>query len=424
MNKIYLKIYVILNMFSPLKKILIIDDSIINIKLIEKYLSHNYIKIITCMEPTNALDMIKTELPDIILLDIHMPEITGLEILKMIKKDPSIDFIPVIMITASEEKNHLQQAYRLGSIDFIHKPIMKEELIFKVQNYLFHLEEKNILQRYYNIIDEFVLTIILDTDFIVLYVSSAFTKKTEFYQNELIGSRLNELMYGKINLDEIQTILELNLNWKGILKIKTKNGFISGQIIINKIFDTKNTFLGYQLIIEDITDKLALQELAIRDPLTKIYNRIKISEFINYEIESAVRYNNNFSIAMIDIDDFKRINDIFGHNYGDKVLQEFAKLLEKSIRKIDVLGRWGGEEFLIIFPRTNGQNSIYVANRIKESISRSIVNYNHITLPMNTASFGIAEYEKGDNILTLIEKADKSLYQSKHNGKNRITLYE
>lgn len=410
-------------MFSPLKKIFIVDDSILNIKIIEKYLSHNYIEIISCLESKKALDLIRKEQPDLILLDIHMPDITGLEILKNIKEDPIISFIPVIMMTASEDKSLLLQVYRLGSIDFIHKPIIKEELLSKVHNYLFHLEEKNILQRYYNIIDEFVLTIILNTDFIVLYISSAYTNKTDFNKEDLIGSKFNELIFDPENINEIYNILNLNSFWKGILKIKTKNEFLFGYSIINKIFDSKNNFLGYQIIIEDITDKLALQELAIRDPLTKIYNRNKISELIYYEIRSAERYQSNFSIAMIDIDDFKKINDIFGHNYGDKVLQEFAKLLENTIRKIDVLGRWGGEEFIIIFPHTSALNSLNVAKRIKEIISKTVVNFNYITLPMNTASFGIAEYEKGDNILTLIEKADQSLYQSKHNGKNRITIH-
>ncbi len=410
-------------MFSPLKKIFIVDDSILNIKIIEKYLSHNYIEIISCLESKKALDLIRKEQPDLILLDIHMPDITGLEILKNIKEDPIISFIPVIMMTASEDKSLLLQVYKLGSIDFIHKPIMKEELLSKIHNYLFHLEEKNILQRYYNIIDEFVLTLILDTDFIVLYISSAYTNRTDFNKEDLIGSKFNELIFDPENINEIYNILNLNSFWKGILKIKTKNEFLFGYSIINKIFDSKNNFLGYQIIIEDITDKLALQELAIRDPLTKIYNRNKISELIYYEIRSAERYQSNFSIAMIDIDDFKKINDIFGHNYGDKVLQEFAKLLENTIRKIDVLGRWGGEEFIIIFPHTSALNSLNVAKRIKEIISKTVVNFNYITLPMNTASFGIAEYEKGDNILTLIEKADQSLYQSKHNGKNRITIH-
>ncbi|MFN3246830.1 MAG: PleD family two-component system response regulator, partial [Leptonema sp. (in: bacteria)] len=157
-------------MFSPNKKIVVVDDSILNLRIIEKYLGNNYIEIIKCSDSQKALDIIKQELPDLVLLDIHMPNLTGIDLLKQMRQDTLLSFIPVIFLTASEEKVHLQLAYNLGTVDYIHKPIVKEELIAKVQNYLFYIEEKNILQRYYNIIDEFVLTLITDTEDIVLYV--------------------------------------------------------------------------------------------------------------------------------------------------------------------------------------------------------------------------------------------------------------
>lgn len=413
-------------MFSPNKKIVVVDDSILNLRIIEKYLGNNYIEIIKCSDSQKALDIIKQELPDLVLLDIHMPNLTGIDLLKQMRQDTLLSIIPVIFVTASEEKVHLQLAYNLGTVDYIHKPIVKEELIAKVQNYLFYIEEKNILQRYYNIIDEFVLTLITDTEDIVLYVSAAFTKRTDFDKIHILGCSFTELLIQNSEeklWEDIKFTLTEQSIWKGKIRIKTKNHFFWADTVIQKIYDNKNNLIGYQYIMNDITDKLILQEIAIRDPLTKLYNRLKILELIQYEIEKAQRYNHVFSLLMIDIDDFKHINDTFGHNYGDEVLKEFSKCLKQSVRKIDIVSRWGGEEFLILLPETRKEQALNVANRIKENLSKVYVDYNNIVVSMNTASFGLTEYHREDNSNLLIEKVDKALYISKNNGKNKISLY-
>ena len=413
-------------MFSPNKKIVVVDDSILNLRIIEKYLGNNYIEIIKCSDSQKALDIIKQELPDLVLLDIHMPNLTGIDLLKQMRQDTLLSFIPVIFVTASEEKVHLQLAYNLGTVDYIHKPIVKEELIAKVQNYLFYIEEKNILQRYYNIIDEFVLTLITDTEDIVLYVSAAFTKRTDFDKIHILGCSFTELLIQNSEeklWEDIKFTLTEQSIWKGKIRIKTKNHFFWADTVIQKIYDNKNNLISYQYIMNDITDKLILQEIAIRDPLTNLYNRLKILELIQYEIEKAQRYNHVFSLLMIDIDDFKHINDTFGHNFGDEVLKEFSKFLKQSVRKIDIVSRWGGEEFLILLPETKKEQALNVANRIKENLSKVYVDYNNIVVSMNTASFGLTEYHREDNSNLLIEKVDKALYISKNNGKNKISLY-
>jgi diguanylate cyclase (GGDEF)-like protein/PAS domain S-box-containing protein len=413
-------------MFSPNKKIVVVDDSILNLRIIEKYLGNNYIEIIKCSDSQKALDIIKQELPDLVLLDIHMPNLTGIDLLKQMRQDTLLSIIPVIFVTASEEKVHLQLAYNLGTVDYIHKPIVKEELIAKVQNYLFYIEEKNILQRYYNIIDEFVLTLITDTEDIVLYVSAAFTKRTDFDKVDILGCSFTELLIQNSEeklWEDIKFTLTEQSIWKGKIRIKTKNHFFWADTVIQKIYDNKNNLIGYQYIMNDITDKLILQEIAIRDPLTNLYNRLKILELIQYEIEKAQRYNHVFSLLMIDIDDFKHINDTFGHNFGDEVLKEFSKCLKQSVRKIDIVSRWGGEEFLILLPETTKEQALKVANRIKENLSKVYVDYNNIVVSMNTASFGLTEYHREDNSNLLIEKVDKALYISKNNGKNKISLY-
>lgn len=219
-------------------------------------------------------------------------------------------------------------------------------------------------------------------------------------------------------------ILFNKITWSGNLAFQKKEGKpFWVQVNIELISDTTDTPIGYQMICFDLTEKLVLQELSIRDPLTKIYNGNKILEFINYEIEYAHRYEIPFSIILLDIDDFKITNDTFGHNFGDIVLIEFTKILTKNVRNIDLVGRWGGEEFILILPQTNIKNSILIAERIKKNISKSIISFNGISVSLNTTSFGITEYKKNDILIELLERVDQALYKAKNNGKNSISTF-
>ena len=126
--------------------------------------------------------------------------------------------------------------------------------------------------------------------------------------------------------------------------------------------------------------------------------------------------NNDFTIIFVDIDNFKLINDKYGHLLGDEILIEFAHTLENNIRANDIVGRWGGEEFIIILDRTTMEQSIIIAEKLRTFISEKIFKrIGHLT-----ASFGIADYRNKDTISSLIQRADYSLYKAKEEGKNKI----
>ncbi|MCX8026287.1 MAG: diguanylate cyclase [Thermodesulfovibrionales bacterium] len=180
-----------------------------------------------------------------------------------------------------------------------------------------------------------------------------------------------------------------------------------------------------QRLLEERTHELkaALQKistLAITDKLTQIYNRLKIEESLSNEIERARRYNSIFSIILIDIDHFKRVNDEHGHIVGDKVLVEFAKILSNRIRKTDICGRWGGEEFILICPHTNLEEAFNIA----KDLQKTIIQYNFFSVGKITASFGISTFSHDDTSDSLIKRADDALYQAKNGGRNRIVLQD
>lgn len=157
-----------------------------------------------------------------------------------------------------------------------------------------------------------------------------------------------------------------------------------------------------------------LEQLYVTDKLTGLYNRHKLDIALEHEENIYNRYNQSFGIILIDIDDFKYVNDKYGHLAGDKVLIKLASILQNNIRKTDILGRWGGEEFLIIVPQSNKENLFELALKLQNCI----VNYDFKLSKQITASFGLSLYE--NNLHKLLQKADDALYQIKRNGKNNI----
>ncbi|MCM8710271.1 PAS domain S-box protein [Clostridium sp. SYSU_GA19001] len=182
----------------------------------------------------------------------------------------------------------------------------------------------------------------------------------------------------------------------------------------------KHIISGAQLIIDDISEKKKMEEelrnLSVTDSLTQSYNRRYFTQKVEEEIERAERNGSKFSIIMLDIDHFKSINDRYGHNTGDLVLKSLVNVIKNRIRKIDILARWGGEEFVILLLDTNTKNAVFLAEKLRESIS----NMNVPGVDKVTASFGISTYCKGDTVDTIVNKADMMMYEAKSSGRNCV----
>jgi diguanylate cyclase (GGDEF)-like protein len=170
----------------------------------------------------------------------------------------------------------------------------------------------------------------------------------------------------------------------------------------------------YELIS---AQKAQLETLYRQDALTGLWNRYHISEFIQRELALFQREHRTFGVLMIDLDDFKAINDRFGHVFGDEVLVELSQYLKKNVREIDLLGRWGGEEFVIVVHNSNPDSVLFFANKICSNVAAYRFN-GEIQI---TLSVGFTMAVKGDTELTLISRADEALYKSKILGKNRVT---
>ncbi|TIH19207.1 sensor domain-containing diguanylate cyclase [Marinifilum sp. JC120] len=162
---------------------------------------------------------------------------------------------------------------------------------------------------------------------------------------------------------------------------------------------------------------IELKRMSQTDMLTGLYNRRKIDEILHHEFERFKRYKRPLSLILIDIDNFKKINDTYGHAVGDEVLIRFAEIILSSTRSLDSIGRWGGEEFIIVCPETTAHEGVVIAEKLRLRIETSQFN----TIDNCTASFGVTEIENEDDFISIFARCDAALYKSKNDGRNKVT---
>ena len=178
----------------------------------------------------------------------------------------------------------------------------------------------------------------------------------------------------------------------------------------------------FTFVVREETEKKELLERAVKDYLTKLYNRFYLEQEGNRELQRAVRYSYPVSMGVFDIDDFKNVNDTYGHQSGDTVLVKFARIIKRNIRSSDIPVRYGGEEFVIMFPHTYPEEAAVVSNRIREEFANTVFNFDKDVVRL-TVSAGISGYEEGMGLDDLIDRADKAMYEAKRHGKNRVYIY-
>ncbi|MBV8656309.1 MAG: GGDEF domain-containing protein [Burkholderiales bacterium] len=161
-----------------------------------------------------------------------------------------------------------------------------------------------------------------------------------------------------------------------------------------------------------------LMVLSVTDKLTQVYNRVKLDAVLNAELDRAARHEHPLAVILLDVDHFKEVNDLFGHNAGDEVLASLGALLKQRLRKTDTVGRWGGEEFLIVLPETHAEAAVATA----EALRLAIESTPFPVVKRRTASFGVACAQAGDSVVRLIARADDALYAAKHGGRNGVVL--
>ena len=266
-----------------------------------------------------------------------------------------------------------------------------------------------------------------DKNFILRIVNDAYLYVYQKPKKEIIGHSLEEIL-GK-------DFIEKKIKWN-IQKCLT------GQIVQQQEWfefpDGKRRFMylsyypmfakgkqittGVVLNSIDITKIKEMEEelkrLSVTDQLTQIYNRVKFHQALEEEIKRQRRYETDLTIIMFDIDHFKRINDTYGHDVGDKILVELVELVKLCIRETDIFSRWGGEEFMVLLPHTTLDN----ADKLSERIRIKVEEKNFEVVGSVTCSFGVSELLPEDTEETFTKRVDNALYESKRSGRNLVTI--
>ncbi|WP_024787377.1 MULTISPECIES: diguanylate cyclase [unclassified Lebetimonas] len=215
----------------------------------------------------------------------------------------------------------------------------------------------------------------------------------------------------KVNI--LNKYVSVNI-YEGIPYEKVKKRYLIGAVIIASLSLILVLLVILFFKIKKIKNKLEI--IATHDKLiTEIYNRLEMNKRLIEEIERAKRYKTPLSIIYFDIDYFKKINDTYGHEKGDFVLKEISKLIKENIRKTDIFGRWGGEEFLIILPSTKAKEAVKISEKLRKIIQEH--NFDGLNV---TISFGISELKENDDNISIVNRADKALYKAKEKGRNRV----
>ncbi|MGD9280256.1 MAG: diguanylate cyclase [Desulfobacterales bacterium] len=293
--------------------VLIVDDDLSVRNTMDEYIANAGFSTLAASSAEEALDLIEKNNFSVVITDIRLPGMGGLELTKVIKQKNGSD---VIVVTGYSDDYSYEEAINIGASDFVIKPVRLEELLLRLRR--------------------------------VLKERQLSSERTRMMQK--------------------------------------------------------------------------LQKLATTDGLTKLYNSRSFYSQLELEVDRYNRYKHPLSLLLLDIDNFKEFNDNFGHLEGDKVLVRFSQIIKSCLRTNDSAYRYGGEEFTVILPETNGEEAKTVAQRIRASLEsekfRPIPNKN----AKITISIGVTQYFPKEELSAFIRRADKAMYLSKKNGRNRVSV--
>ena len=349
---------------------------------------------------------------DIIISDIKMPKMTGLEMATQIKEINSE--IPIIFTTAFGDREYLKEAIDIGAEGYIIKPIDRNKLFNRLNFIADGIQAKRELIQYTKLIEVLFnyqkdALVLFDKNLEIKIYNSAF--KELINQDDEV-SLVGLLKHCDLNDIEIKDLLDyLKLNNKKTITCSQKGELRYFDVDLEEV---NNYFI---LNLSDVTkykiETEIVKETAMVDELTNLYNRKKLN-LIKEEL-----LNTNLCLIIFDIDNFKKINDTYGHLKGDEVLQKLADKVKHNLRESDLVIRWGGEEFLIILKNLSDENiAVNLAEKLRQKINEIYID----EVGNFSCSFGVSCGFVTDekDINKILDKADEALYKAKRGGKNRV----
>lgn len=421
-------------------KILVIDDTPANIALLGLALQDDYeIQIATSGAKGLELAQVDTP-PDLILLDIMMPGMDGYETCRLFKKNPALQNIPLIFITALDDVNAEVKGLALGAADFLVKPINIETARLRIRYQLERERMHQELQRREASLrlaasvfayshDGIVIT---DADNRIINVNYAFTRITGYQLEEVIGENPRILQSGRQSAEFYQAMWHCLLtdnHWDGEIWNRSKSGEVYAVLTsLSTVKDEQGNIHHFIGIFADITllknQQYNLERIAHFDVLTGVPNRVLLPDRIDQAIVHTKRFQNLMAVCYLDLDGFKPVNDMYGHETGDLLLIEVSRLIKECLRAGDTLARIGGDEFVLVLQDINESSECEsVLARILAKVAEPIELSGHTVSVSVSLGFTLYPLDSAD-AETLVRHADQAMYSAKKHGRNRFQLFD
>ena len=443
-------------------RVLVVDDQAANVRLLEAKLQAEYFDVCTAEDGYKAIEVARSEQPDLILLDVMMPGIDGFETCRRLKSDAATRHIPVVMVTALDQREDRIEGLESGADDFLTKPVDDLTLFARVRSLMrlkVVLDELRTREQTSRAADMYADVAEDEEDPVEAVIVTGDDRSANRYSRalptgvaawtsldpaeaaehvnadtgclivDLTSPRFDGLrlcarvrsesatrsvpILAVINPDDVQcAVRALDLGVNDVIHRPVDAGELNARV---------RTQVRRKRYADKLRERLDESvELAITDPLTGLHNRRYIASRLRQAVEMASNGGAPVSVLIADIDHFKRINDTWGHEAGDRVLSAFARRIGHGLRALDLAARYGGEEFVIVMPGAGLAEARTAAERLRAATASDPFQTDDGEMVRVTVSIGVAQAWQGEEPDSLMRRADAALYQAKADGRDRV----
>ncbi|MEF2545664.1 PleD family two-component system response regulator [Aurantimonas sp. E1-2-R+4] len=448
-------------------RILLVDDIEMNLRVLEARLSAEYYDVVTAMSGADALDICRSQPIDLVLLDVMMPEMDGFEVCRQLKADPRTMYLPIVLITALDQPSDRLAGLEAGADDFLTKPVRDLPLFSRVRSLtrlkLVTDELRRRAETAINLVAEehagegrealarlaFYGEDTDETRRIQKYLKGVVQVEAVADAASLIAAAVNGAadavlidMAAKA-VDPLRLVSQLRSNEASrLLPVLAIAEAEDDETAARALELGANDYIQRPLDRHELIARIRTQmrrkrnderlrqsveqtiELALSDSLTGLHNRRFFETHLATAVQRARTTGASFSVLIADIDHFKRVNDGWGHEAGDRVLKQFSARLNDCLRSSDLACRFGGEEFAILMMDADFDTAMSIADRIRRSVCDTPFDIGGELIDV-TVSEGFAVFDAArDDAANLVRRADQALYAAKRGGRNRVGTAE
>jgi two-component system cell cycle response regulator len=449
-------------------RVLIAEDSVVARKLLERNLQQMGYEVVAAEDGAKAWAAYQQAPTPIVITDWEMPHLNGVELCRAIRQHPTEHYTYLMMLTARGQKEDKLQALDAGADAFLSKPldiaelqanlrvaerILQAEADLQAQKrQLQDLNEELVsqneqLQQSYRLVEYAnrrfselfenvpIACFTVDIEGSIREWNLAAQQLYGYTKEEVLHQPFYTRVFRGASASKMHEILQRVIQGSVMAGIESEDYDSEGNLhyVLRSVFPIRNPnreVVGAIVSVVDVTYRVEyenqlkalnqkLQSLAVTDGLTGLHNHRAFQDYLEEQFQTAMRNKQPLALILMDVDHFKQYNDTYGHQAGDEVLRQVARILSAHVREGDFVARYGGEEFVIVLPRTDSESAVAVAERLRRAVESA-----EWQLRPVTGSFGVACIRPDmETRQELIEAADQALYQAKKNGRNRVEVW-